>query len=53
MLGRTYQLLARPDLATGAWQPEGLPLSATGEVLWFQFDLGTNRQRYFKVQEGP
>jgi hypothetical protein len=50
---RTYQLLARPDLTLGAWLPEGLPISATGEVLLFNLDLGTNTQRYYRVQQVP
>lgn len=49
----TYQLLTRPDLAQGSWLPEGLPISATGGPLWFNLNLGSNAQRYYRVQRLP
>jgi hypothetical protein len=38
-VGSAYQLVTRPDLATGSWTTVGPPLSGTGGVLSTQVDL--------------
>ena len=51
--GKRYQLYSRPVVASGAWQPVGTPIIASGNATqWFD-PAGTGGARYYRVGVMP
>ncbi len=49
VLGLSYQVQSSPDLATGTWVNEGLPMNGTGGTLSASFPIGTAPRKFFRL----
>ena len=51
--GRRYQVLFKEDLAVPGWTPLGLPQTAAGYQTTFTVEIGTNSQRFYRIEILP
>lgn len=48
-----FQVLSRPDLASGSWQPVGLPVQPTSTNSQYADPSATNGSRFYQVEALP
>jgi hypothetical protein len=52
-IGKHYQVLSRPLIGTGAFQPVGAPVTGAGTATQFLDVTGTNGIKFYRVQAIP